>query len=388
MPFILYFLIFISFIDLFAQFPITSTYAQSLGASTGLIGFIVGAYSLSNLFSNFFSGYFVDHKGPKQVMLYGFLVNGVILLLYAIATSPMQLLAIRFMNGLSAGIITPAAFTYLSLSNKNKKSGKTMAFSGAAVGLSAIGGPAFAGIVSAKSGSETVYFIIGCLMIFACVLTALLNSIEKQKDVVRGNNKGKIQELFKNKGLLFAFLGALSLSASQGILAYMLPLKVDGLELANHISGMLMSIFGIVAILFFMLPTNRVFDRFHYEWLLPIGLVIIAVAQAVAGFAFNFTFLLMSMLIYGIGFALIFPSMSSLVAKYSSQHIRGKAYGIFYAFYSLGSFLGTSITGAFSLTPTGAFFSAAVFLLVMSIGSFAILKRNSHFLANKEVSGY
>lgn len=137
-----------------------------------------------------------------------------------------------------------------------------------------------------------------------------------------------------------------------------------------------------------MLPTNRVFDRFHNEWLLPIGLVIIAVAQAVAGFAFNFTFLLMSMLIYGIGFALIFPSMSSLVAKYSSQHIRGKAYGIFYAFYSLGSFLGTSITGAFSLTPTGAFFSAAVFLLVMSIGSFTILKRNSHFLANKEVSGY
>ncbi|MEN0659808.1 MFS transporter [Caldifermentibacillus hisashii] len=114
-----------------------------------------------------------------------------------------------------------------------------------------IGGPAFAGIVSAKSGSETVYFIIGCLMIFACVLTALLKSIERQKDVVRGNNKGKIQELFKNKGLLFAFLGALSLSASQGILAYMLPLKVDGLELANHISGMLMSIFGIVAILFF-----------------------------------------------------------------------------------------------------------------------------------------
>ena len=73
--FLLYLLVFISFTDLFAQLPITSTYAQNLQAATGFIGFIVGAYSLSNLFSNVFAGHFVDRNGPKKVMLAGFLVN-------------------------------------------------------------------------------------------------------------------------------------------------------------------------------------------------------------------------------------------------------------------------------------------------------------------------
>lgn len=125
---LLYILIFISFTDLFAQLPITSTYARSIGATTGFIGFIVGAYSLSNLFCNLYSGYFVDRKGPKLTLLIGFLINGFILILYSFVTSPFQLLAIRFLNGLSTGIITPAAFTYLSLLNRGKKKRENFCF--------------------------------------------------------------------------------------------------------------------------------------------------------------------------------------------------------------------------------------------------------------------
>lgn len=78
MMLLIYLLIFVSFWDLFVQLPITSTYAKTLGAATGFIGFIAGAYSFSNLFSNVFSGYLVDKTGPKKVLSIGFLVNGLV----------------------------------------------------------------------------------------------------------------------------------------------------------------------------------------------------------------------------------------------------------------------------------------------------------------------
>jgi MFS family permease len=51
------------------------------------------------------------------------------------------------------------------------------------------------------------------------------------------------------------------------------------------------------------------------------------------------------MIVYGSGFALVFPSMNQIVADESSKVDRGKAYGIFYAFFSLGAVAGSFISG-------------------------------------------
>src|SRR5690625_1099275 len=203
--FLLYLLVFISFTDLFGQLPIVSTYAQSLHATTGFIGFIVGAYSLSNLFSNVLAGYFVDKNGPRYVMLAAFFVNGIILFLYAIVTSPEQLLIVRFLNGITAGVITPAVFTYITLNNKDQKSGQEMAYSGAAVGLAAISAPAFSGIVSSTYSHETVYVILAILMVIGAILTFTLKPIQQKKEKPEEKQKSGLAEylpLFKSKGLI------------------------------------------------------------------------------------------------------------------------------------------------------------------------------------------
>lgn len=381
--FLLYLLVFISFTDLFAQLPISSTYANTLGATTGFIGFIVGAYSLSNLFSNVFAGHLVDKNGPKKVMVAGFFVNAIIMVLYALVTSPAQLLAVRLFNGITAGVITPAAFTYISLNNRNNRDGQEMAYSGASVGLAAISGPAFSGIVSAKFGFETVYIVLAILMAIGTLLTLLLKPAQQIKhQAVEAKKKEKettVRDyipLLKNKGLILGFTGAFSLAASQGVLAYMLPLKVEALGYESHISGMLISIFGVVAILFFVLPTNRIFDRGRNELLLAIGLLLSASSQTFTGMVDSIPLFITSMIIYGSGFALIFPSMSSLISRYSPENLRGKAFGLFYGFFSIGSFLGSSITGAFNLNPNQGLFSIAIFLVLVS-ATIIIVSKNT-----------
>ncbi|WAA11027.1 MFS transporter [Fervidibacillus albus] len=372
MTFFVYFFIFLSFMDFFAQLPIMSTYALNLGASEMFIGFIVGAYSFSNMFSNVISGQFVDQLGPKKVLTYGFVLNGLILFLYSIASTPNLLFIVRLAHGISAGLLVPAAFTFVSIMNRDgaNKSGKKMAFSGAAVGIAAIMGPAFGGIVSKIAGSEWVFRLIGIPMIVSGLLTAFVFPNKKKESKTSAVPTRLFREyvlLFKKQGLLFAYFGALALMFSQGILAYMLPLKVAYLQLEDHISGLLMSTFGIIAILLFLLPTNKIFDWYKSEYLMIIGMGLISLSLIGLSFATKQHILFFIMGSYGAGFAFLFPSISALISRHSTREERGRAYGLFYGFFSLGSFAGSSITGALSMTPSEGFLTAASLLVVVSL---------------------
>lgn len=385
MMFLIYFLIFISFWDLFVQLPITSTYAQSLGAATGFIGFIVGVYSFSNLFSNVFSGYFVDKAGPKKVLTAGFLINGLVFIAYAFVQSPVQMFIVRLINGFTSGILTPAAFTYATLYSKSKKSGKTMAFAAAAVGLAAITGPAIGGILSERFGHALVYQPIGTVM-FLCGIVALLflkpvEKVEKRAETQSGTVSEYVS-LFKIPSIVFGYLGAFSLAFAQGILAYMLPLKVVELEAGDRTSGILISVYGIMAILFFLLPTNRIFDKFRNEFLLPIGMLVVSASLITLALGADLTVMFMAMSVYGIGFAILFPANASLVAKNSEASIRGKGFGLLYAFISLGSMAGSFVTGSFSMSTKEGFITSAIFLLIVSIVVYLLARKTISETAN------
>ena len=49
-----------AFFDLFVQFPTIAPHAEQLGASAALVGFIVAAYSFTNLFGNLGAGFILD----------------------------------------------------------------------------------------------------------------------------------------------------------------------------------------------------------------------------------------------------------------------------------------------------------------------------------------
>ncbi|HEY9569385.1 MAG TPA: MFS transporter, partial [Metalysinibacillus sp.] len=148
MKLFIYAIIFFSFFDLFTQLPVISTFADSLGATSFLTGLAVGMYSLSNTFGNIVSGILTDKKGPFRILVVGLFTTSIALFLYNIATGPLVLLVIRFVHGLVAGFIVPAAFTYLANDTANEKRGKSSAISGAFVGIAAITGPAFSGILA------------------------------------------------------------------------------------------------------------------------------------------------------------------------------------------------------------------------------------------------
>ncbi|UZM99242.1 MFS transporter [Lysinibacillus sp. MHQ-1] len=158
-----------------------STYAESLGASAFLTGLAVGMYSLSNTFGNIISGFLTDRKGPFIILIVGLLTTGLSLTLYNLIEEPIALLGVRFIHGLVAGFIVPAAFTFLANATEHEKRGKGSAISGAFVGIAAIIGPAFSGILASRTSVPFVFNITASFMLILGILSFFFTKSKSSK---------------------------------------------------------------------------------------------------------------------------------------------------------------------------------------------------------------
>lgn len=371
----IYLIIFFSFFDLFAQLPIISPFAVELQATPFLAGLAVGMYSLSNTFGNILSGVFSDRKGPFAILVTGLVLTALFLFTYSFAEDPYSLLIVRFLHGLAAGLIIPAAFTYLANRTEQNRRGKGAAVSGAFVGLAAIIGPAYGAISASRSGVPETMAITGVMLLILGVFSFFLLNRNLKSGKKLPAEPLSFMRIRRNPGLLRAFMGAFFLMFSQGVLAYMLPLKVDLLELPSEMSGLLLSVFGITAILIFLLPVNRLFDRVKPVYTLIAGFSVMGSSLFLLSAVSAAPLLYVSMICYGIGFALLFPSINSLLIDATTERSRGRAYGYFYAFFSIGVVAGSSFTGALALTADQGFVTSGVLLLSAAAINLATLKK-------------
>lgn len=362
----IYAIIFFSFFDLFTQLPVMSTFAESVGATSFITGLAVGMYSFSNTFGNIISGFWTDKKGPFHVLVAGLLLTGLSLALYAFIHESIMLLIVRFIHGLVAGLIVPAAFTYLANATSQEKRGKGGAISGAFIGISAIIGPAFSGIMASRQSVPFVFNSTSVCMLFLGLLALLLL---RKRQIIQSKEQKiyiPVRTFFQNPGTLKSFTGAFFLMFSQGVIAYQLPLHVQQLGFDSRMSGMLMSTFGIVAVLIFILPTNRIFDKVAPVYTLAMGISLMGCSQLFLSQANSSTLLYVALAFYGIGFGFLFPSINSLLIDSTSEQVRGKAYGYFYAFFSFGVVIGSSLLGLLSLNLTQGFMLTGCILIAFA----------------------
>ena len=371
---LMYIVIVVAFLDTFIQLPIITPYSLELGASYALTGAIVAVYSLTNMAGNILGGHWIDKFGRKKMLLTGMAFVFIILLFYPIAQTGWQLFLVRFFHGLAGGVLIPAAFAYIGDKSVEGSRGKTMAFTGACIGIAAIVGPAVGGILAARASIESVFFLVAGLFLAATFIVLIF-----VKESFTTTEKGKFNfkeftPLMKHPLIILSSLAAFTLMVSNGTLAFALPLNVEAMGQTTETTGMLLSTFGIVALIVFLTPINRIYDQFSAIKLIALGLSLIGVGMIILSFMTSFSSNLLAMMIYGLGFAFIFPSMNKIIADASSKVDRGKAYGVFYAFFSLGVVAGSTVSGWFA-QYLGLPFLVCAIIMFVSVGIILFLDR-------------
>ncbi|PYZ95233.1 MFS transporter [Salipaludibacillus keqinensis] len=380
----LYIIIVVAFLDTFIQLPIITPYAQELGASHILTGGIIAVYSLSNMIGNVLGGHWIDRFGRKKILLTAMILVAVILCFYPLAQSGGQLFVVRLIHGLAGGALIPAAFAYIGDSTGKEGRGKTMAYTGACIGTAAIIGPALGGVIASVSSIDYVFILVSSLFIITSILIVKYVKESYSAPELGSMSLSHFIPLLKQPLLIQACLSAFALMVSNGTLAFALPLKVEVMGLTSSTTGLLLSIFGIVALIVFLTPINKLFDRFQPMMLIITGIALIGASLIALSIFHSVTIVTFAMIVYGLGFAFIFPSMNRIVADVSTKIDRGKAYGIFYACFSLGVVAGSFISGTVAEIWGLPFLVSSLIVLIIG-GILFFMAKTGHTLFKKDL---
>lgn len=349
----------VSFFDTLAQLPVVAPYARHLGAPTALVGLTVAAYSLANMVGNLLAGPAIDRYGRKPSIVAGMLVAAAGVALASLAVSPAHFLGARVVHGLGGAVLVPAAFAYVgdrSAARAPDAPGRAggnpaggapaMARSGIAIGVAALTGPPLAGVLRDRAGYDAVFLGIALLLVVTAALSWLVLPEPRRtttRQALSLRDFGSYRALLRVPLYRGAVVGIFCLTFGKGILAFALPLHAGALGYGAARVGLLMSGFAFSAIAVFALTGGL--RRLGLEARVLAGLGIVGVALGLLGQLSSYGALMGVMLFYGIGFGLLFPSTAAQVVTATTTADRGRAFGLFYAFFSLGVVLGPVLAG-------------------------------------------
>src|SRR5690625_692715 len=159
-----------------------------------------------------------------------------------------------------------------------------MAFTGASIGIAAIIGPAIGGAMAARASIESVFILVAVLFVLSSLIVIFFVT-ESHYSTEKGKfNFKEFIPLIKHPLIILSSLAAFALMVSNGTLAFALPLNVEEMGKTTETTGMLLSTFGIVALIVFLTPINYIYDRFPAVRLVATGLLLIGIGMIILNF--------------------------------------------------------------------------------------------------------
>jgi MFS family permease len=341
--------VFASFLDLFSQFPVVAPYARSLGAGPVEVALVVASYDAANLVGNLGAGFLLDGFGRKRSLVGGLLVAAGALLLYGLAATPLQLALLRSVHGLAQAILAPGAFAVISDAVPARRRAPAMGSAGVFIAAAAVAGPPLAGIVADRSGPQAVFAAVAAVLAVVALIVFRLPAaplLEGAPGRLRGADA--VRALLVRRPLLAAYGAALAWTVGIGTLVVHLPLVLEAWGAPASVRGGAFGVYALVALLAMAGPAPYLANRLGRYPPLAGGLGLVGAALLLLAVGESVGAVYGAMAVFGLGFGLLFPAATALVADASLPGERGLAYGIYYAAYSLGVVAGGLLSGLLS----------------------------------------
>lgn len=138
------------------KFPDQVTFTSGLVMSTTALGSILSASRLGKL---------ADRIGHWRVLTICLLVSGVLILPQAVVTAPWQLIALRFLVGLSLGGLLPCVAAVIRHNVPDNIAGRTLGYSVSAQFAGQVVGPLLGGFVGGHLGLRAVFIATSAMLV-------------------------------------------------------------------------------------------------------------------------------------------------------------------------------------------------------------------------------
>jgi DHA1 family multidrug resistance protein-like MFS transporter len=361
-----------AFLDLFMQFPTMAPFAVALGTPTALVGLIVAAYSVANLAGNMVGGAILDRWGRRRPLVGGLATAAAAAVAYTLVSRPEHLLVVRATHGFVAAVLTVGAFAVMGDVAEPHRRAQVMGQGGALIGGAAVVGPPTAGVLMDRTGFDGVFGTTAALMTLACA--AVWRWAREPPGGSAPSRRTSPWRVRLTRPVGAAWSAVFAYAVGLGAVVTHLALYLRAAGYAGAVTGMAFGLFALVAAAVMLSPLTRASDARGRR--LPLGIGLAVVAAGLLAMAGGARAALAGMAIFGLGFGLAFPSAAALVAESVESGERGRAFGVFYALWSLGVVSGAGLADGLARwqgAVTGAAFAAAAVVALLGGGAVLLL---------------
>ncbi len=368
---------FLGFLDTNLLIPVMALYASGLGASVGVTGLIIGLYSVTNTPANIFFGWVIDRIGYKTPLVAGLIGDALSMFLYSLCRLPIHLALVRALHGTSGGLVGPATMSIFTGSESTAK-GRAMALYGIALATATLVGFGLSGVITSWLGYKAL-FMFGMILLTIGVLLSLLLPGNRERSSATaklslGETLKQIKCLLGRKGLTVAYSSIFAQYFTFGGVVTLLPIYMNKLGMETFHVGMLLAIFAIMFIIS-QFPSGALSDKVGRLAPTIGGLSLGVVSLVLLPSMATLPLLVMAMALYGIGYGLLFPSISALIADHTVPNERGLATGIFHALLTTGVAIGAPVMGwvgeGVGVQP-GLVFTPVIMVLALMVALLAL----------------
>ena len=294
-------------------------------------------------------GALADKKSRKLMALRAGFCLAITYFLGGLVTNPWELLGVRFIQGLSAGL-WPALLAIISVESPKLKLGFCMGVMQGGMTAGGVLGPLFGGLLADQFGMRMAFFIAAAALFL--ITLALLFFVKEEPRKPDSNAKPvKIWDFSLCKipavkrMLICAGVVQLTILMQQPIMPLYVAELQGSMERIVLISGIVFSVTGISGVLaspiWGILGQNWGYRPVLYLSLLGAGLF--GIVQV---FPNSLEWFTIWRFVGGLAFAGIFPAINAVLTVSTNANDKGRVFGLSYLAQQLGAVMGPIVGGA------------------------------------------
>src|SRR5699024_10576034 len=334
-------LVFTVFYALLTTLPIYVI--NQLGESQSNAGLVVTCMLIAAILVRPFSAKTLDILRKKKGLIISVILFTVTNLFYTWMNAFIPLLVLRFIHGISFGVVSTATPAIAAEIIPKSRKGAGMGYFAMAMNLAIVAGP-FIGLTLLQFVSfKTLFMVLNVFMVIG-VLFSFNVRFEEVPKVEQETNKLKLRlsDLIEVRALPVALISGLVGFAYATILSFVSVYAEDiGLSSA---AGYFFLVFAVLMIAS-RLYLGRAFDAKVSKFVIISSFVVFAACLALLWFTTSAFVLLISAGLIGLGYGSLLPGFQTMAIQTTSPHRSGHAISIFFILYDIGIASGAFVWG-------------------------------------------
>jgi len=364
------FLLFLNLQLLLSSFP--AYVKDRFLAGDVTVSLVTSVFAISAIATRFLTAYLIRKIHRHVILFIGLIIAAITTAVYVLASTIGSLLLLRIGYGIGFGMASTIIPTLVSQIIPSKRLGEGIGYFSLSTSLALSVGPLIGLNLMQQFGFRTLSIVGALTVIVIFPLIFITKSLPSEPAKIVHTTATK--QGFNYKLLFPASLNMILAITYSGLLSF---IALYGKSVSLDQVG-LFFLFNAVTVVIIRPISGRLFDRKgHGAVLLPSAICVIA-SLIVLSYATTIPMLIVSALLYGLGFGAIQPTIQAWMLRVSTKEQHGMANSMFYNSTDLGVALGALLLGAIaSFSSYAIMYRYAAGFMVMFAVVYMLVNRNA-----------